>query len=76
MVAKRKKKDGPGTLIRGADGRLYYLTDSNLKKYATRISPKDQRKVTRAPRKRLGKLLKDIGIANSDSVSRARVGPR
>ena len=74
MVPKQKKKGVPGTLIRGADGRLYYITDRQLKRFA--IPKKHQAKLARTPSKRVAAVLKDIGVANSDSVSRARVGPR
>jgi hypothetical protein len=74
MVAKKKKKGAPGTLIRGADGRLYYITDRQLKRFA--IPKKHQAKVAKTPPRRLAEVLKDIGIANSDSVSRAKASPR
>ena len=77
MVTKKKKKKGdPGTLIRGADGRLYYITDKKLKKHAKRILPKDQTKVARASGKRLAAVLQEIGVANSEAVSRARASER
>jgi hypothetical protein len=74
MVAKQKKKGVPGTLIRGADGRLYYITDRQLKRFA--IPKKHQAKVAKTPSKRLADVLQDIGVANSDSVSRAKASAR
>jgi hypothetical protein len=65
-----KKKGKPaGVLIRGADGKLYFIPDAQLKQFA--LPPKHQEIVSKARHK--GKALLDIALATSDNVSRANV---
>jgi hypothetical protein len=69
MVKRKKKTPEGGTLVRGADGRLYFISDSKLRRYAKRIPPRDERKVARASGKRLAKALKDIKVMSSEVAS-------
>ena len=62
MTKKQGKPEG--YLIRGVDGRLYYISDTNLQQYA--IQPKHHKAVANARRK--AKALQEIGVATSDSV--------
>ncbi len=62
MATKKGKPEG--YLIRGADGRLYFIHDTKLKQYA--LKPAQQQKVAKARRK--STALRDLGLANSDSV--------
>lgn len=74
-MAKKKGKDEGGVLIRGADGRLYFISKTELKQYA--LSPKHQSRVAKAPtRKHAAKALSDIGVISSDSASVFRVSVR
>jgi hypothetical protein len=77
-MAKKKRKDEGGMLIRGADGRLYFISKTELKQYA--LSPKQHRAVAKAPRKHVAKTLKDtlndLARLASDSASVFRVSVR
>ena len=64
-----KKGKPAGVLIRGADGKLYFISKAHLKQFA--LPAKHQRIVGKARNK--GKALQDIGVATSDNVSRANV---
>ncbi len=58
-----------GILVRGADGKHYFIPGKHLKQFA--LPAKHQQALAKARHK--GKVLKDIGVATSDNVSSANV---
>jgi hypothetical protein len=67
--AKPKRKAGKegGVLFRGADGNLYFINDTDLKKY--RLLPADQKNMESSLRKAFAASVQAAGVSASDSVS-------
>ncbi len=64
---KTKASQEGGVLFRGADGNLYFITDSDLQQY--RLKPADQKNVESGLRKAFAGCIQAAGVSASDSVS-------